>query len=92
MHTKRFRKISLRIFFRIHPMKKSFKKWTIKEEDLDPDNRRAALEEEMEVALNLVAVITFKEIVETTTFTETVRWTILLVLKRLFKNINNWYN
>ena len=63
MHTKRFRKISLRIFFRIHPMKKSFKKWTIKEEDLDPDNKKIISEEET-LIVDLLAILIFKVMAE----------------------------
>ena len=53
-------------------MKKSFKEWTIKEEDLEPDNRRMVSEEEMEAALSQVVTIIFKETVVTITFTEMV--------------------
>ena len=54
-------------------MKKSFKEWTIKEKDLDPDNIRMASEEEMEAVLNQVAAATFKETAVTVIFRETVR-------------------
>ena len=60
MHIKRFRKINLRKFFKIISNEKIiWKKWIIKEEDLDQDNRRIILEEET-AALDQIAATIFK--------------------------------